>query len=263
MLLFPDEEMARREGGYFCPADMPRPGEKVYVVGGENQPKRSAKVISSQSATQQTLYGGSSEVKGALLQPTPGFEGDCSVSVQFDDGTTGIVSAAVQPTPLWQKTLDQLTCGAGLAMYGWLIFSPSGTAMFDNARGRHEELKRELKEMGRPPTDSLPPSGEYWGSSEESDEGDQAVRSTLKFGKNGSITGRGVDGVDGAYRISDGRWGVRDGVVTLAWIEVYDEGFKVVVSARYRASTGKISGRFTSSRGVMGSFDLAPKPSIF
>ena len=50
---------------------------------------------------------------------------------------------------------------------------------------------------------------------------------------------------------------------TVAWIEDYDEGFKVAVKGSYDARTGKIEARFTSSRGLGGSFELVPKPSIF
>ena len=66
-------------------------------------------------------------------------------------------------------------------------------------------------------------------------------------------------------RISRGRWGVLDGQTkpTVAWIEDYDEGFKVAVKGSYDARTGKIEARFTSSRGLGGSFELVPKPSIF
>merc|ERR1719420_2186527 len=31
--LFPDESTAREEGGYYCPANLPRPGERVEVEG--------------------------------------------------------------------------------------------------------------------------------------------------------------------------------------------------------------------------------------
>jgi len=267
MLLFPDEDTARRESGYFCPANMPRSGEKVYVVGDKQtmQKKRTATVISSQSATQQALYDGSGAAQHGLLQPTPGFESDCTVEVKYDDdGSVGTVSAAVLPTPLWQKALDQLSVAAFIAFYGWVFLAPDGERAWTGAREDHEELNRELKEAGRTPKESQPLSGEYWGSSEESDDGDQAVRSTLNFAEDGRIKGRGIDGVDGAYRITDGRWGVlKGGKVTVTWIEVYDEGFRVAVSGSYNVRDGKIRGRFTSSRGVRGRFDLAPKPSIF
>jgi len=132
------------------------------------------------------------------------------------------------------------------------------------AMERHEELADELGNRPRP---TPPPSGEYWGSSEESDEGDQAVRTTLRFGAGGVVKGRGTDGVDGAYRITKGVWGARDDAgaagVELGWIEEYDEGFRVAVRGRYDARDGKITARFTSSRGVSGTFVLAPKPSIF
>ena len=76
-----------------------------------------------------------------------------------------------------------------------------------------------------------------------------------------------TDGVDGAYRITQGAWGGRAAGaasgVELGWIEEYDEGFRVAVRGRYDAADGTIKARFTSSRGVSGTFVLAPKPSIF
>ena len=57
--------------------------------------------------------------------------------------------------------------------------------------------------------------------------------------------------------------GVPDDAATVAWTEVYDDGFKVVVHGKYDARDGRITARFTSSRGVRGSFALSPKPSVF
>ena len=196
---------------------------------------------------------------GVLLQPVPGFESDCSVTVQFDDGSTGTVSAAEQPTPL----IEEVAQWAAVLGYVGLGLWPGGADAWDRAEERHEELLEELRLAAT--SKDAPNSGEYWGSSEESDEGDQAVRSTLTFGRDGSVTGRGKDGVDGAYRIVRGRWGTRDGdsKPTVAWIEEYDEGFQVAVKGHYDARDGKIKARFTSSRGVSGAFALAPKPSVF
>jgi len=264
-MLFPDESAARRENGYYCPANLPRPGERVDILG-ETDPAthkigrtRTATVISSQPPSQASLYGS----QGHKLQPVPGFADDCSVTVQYDDGTTESVSAAERPKSLVEEW-------GGLAAYvalqlGIRLLDADDSTSWEDAEERHEELLSELQLTN---LDQQPPaSGEYWGSSEESDEGDQAVRSTITFGKDGSITGRGIDGADGAYRIKKGRWGKLDkdanSQMTVAWIEEYDEGFRVVVKGRYNASDGKVSARFTSSRGVGGTFALAPKPSIF
>ena len=95
-----------------------------------------------------------------------------------------------------------------------------------------------------------PVSGQYCGDSAEDDQGDQAVVSNLKFGADGSITGDGIDGVDGAYTLS-GRWaGDR-----CAWIERYGDGFEVAVTGTVERSGG-IFILFCSSRGISGSADL-------
>ena len=95
-----------------------------------------------------------------------------------------------------------------------------------------------------------PVSGQYCGDSAEDDDGNQAVVSNLKFGADGSITGDGVDGVDGTYTLA-GRWaGDR-----CAWIERYGDGFEVAVTGTVERS-GDIFILFCSSRGISGSADL-------
>ena len=130
-----------------------------------------------------------------------------------------------------------------------------------------DELKPSLANVLARPLGSCPKSGEYWGSSEESDNGDQAVRSTIFFEPTGAVRGRGIDGEDGPYKISKGVWGKRDRdkehEVSVGWIETYSQGFEVVVEGFYNTETGNIEARFRSSRGVSGRFMLAPKPSIF
>lgn len=266
-MLYPDESVARRENGYYCPANLPRPGERVDVADDASTglQRRTATVISSQPASQASLYGAS----GSVLQPVPGFESDCSVTVKYDDGTTGTVSAAEQPKSL----LEELAPVVGYGVYGALSFlsSSDGDDAWERAKARHDELLDELEIASRPdqaaqkPLVQPPVSGEYWGSSEESDEGDQAVRCTVTFERGGTVTGRGTDGVDGAYRITDGRWGAldSDSKLTVGWIERYDQGFEVAVKGRYDVGNGKITARFTSSRGVSGAFELTLKPSIF
>ena len=69
-----------------------------------------------------------------------------------------------------------------------------------------------------------PVSGQYCGDSAEDDQGDQAVVSNLKFGADGSITGDGIDGVDGIYARRAA--GPAD---RCAWIERYGDGFEVAV----------------------------------
>ena len=257
--LFPSEAMAREDGGgYYCPAEppLPRAGEKLKVAG------RKATVVSS--TPQVALYG-------SQLQTIPGFDADCSVTVQYDDdGTAETLSAAEKAQPLWVKYLDlELVGGA----YGGLgLLSALETSAWEKEEKRHDAMLRELKPSwnhpARPtPVRSCPKSGEYWGSSEESDEGDQSVRSTITFEASGAVRGRGVDCEDGPYTITKGVWGRREGdkehEVSVGWIEMYHEGFTVVVEGFYNSETGKIEARFRSSRGVSGRFMLAPKPSIF
>ena len=95
-----------------------------------------------------------------------------------------------------------------------------------------------------------PVSGQYTGDSNEDDQGDQAVVSNLSFGVDGTITGDGIDGVDGSYTLA-GRWsGDR-----CAWIERYGDGFEVAVTGTVEKS-GAIFILFCSSRGISGSADL-------
>ena len=253
--------MAREEGGYFCPADPPLPkaGDKLNVAG------RKAKVL--KSTPQVALY--TSE-----LQTIPGLDSDCSVTVQYDDdGATETLSAAEKAQPLWIKYLDLELVGA---MYGGLgLSSAFETSAWEREKKRHEAMVEELEpsslfsspDEARRPQGSRPKSGEYWGASEESDNGDQSVRSKIKFDANGAVRGQGNDGEDGPYTIKRGVWGKRDTdkehEVTVGWIEQYTSGFQVVVEGFYDAKTGKIEARFRSSRGVSGRFMLAPKPAIF
>jgi len=251
-MLFPSENVAREEGGYYCPAEPPLPkmGEKLKVAG------RKATVLSS--TPQVSLYS-------SRLQTIPGFDADCSVTVQYeDDGTTETLSAAEKAQPLWLKYGGLGVLGA---TYGGLgLMSALEPSFWEAEKERHEAMVEELKRSSAD-TRARPQSGEYWGSSEESDNGDQAVRSTITFEASGTVSGRGIDGEDGPYKITRGVWGKRgrdkEHEVTVGWIEEYSEGFQVVVEGFYHAKTGKIEARFRSSRGVSGRFVLKPKPSIF
>jgi len=251
--------MAREQGGYYCPATppLPRAGEKLKVA------QRKATVVSS--TPQVALYG-------SQLQTVPGLDADCSVTVRYDDdGTTETLSAAEKAQPLWVKYLDLELLGG---VYGGMgLLSALETTAWEKEEKRHAAMLKELTPSLAPhparsqPVRACPKSGEYWGASEESDEGDQSVRSKIIFEPSGAVRGRGVDGEDGAYTITKGVWGKREGdkehEVSVGWVEEYDEGFKVVVEGFYDSETGKIEARFRSSRGVSGRFMLAPKPSIF
>jgi len=245
IVLFPDESTARENEGYYCPANLPRPGERVEVEG------RTATVVASTPAAQ------------------PSFETDCTVTVQYKDGTLDSVSAAEEPTPRWLQAVQLGLYPAYFALVS--MGEGSGSTAWHKAQDRHEEVLEELKEAFAESKETTPPTtGEYWGGSEESDGADQSVRSTIRFGSDGSIRGRGNDGEDGYYTIKDGRWGALDtvnpfknGTIKVAWKEKYDQGFEVVVEGEYNTRTGKIKAHFESSRRVSGTFELAPKPSVF
>ena len=244
-LLYIDESTARLENGYFCPANLPKPGEKVDV---DNQ---RATVVSS-----------------------AGFESNCLVEVAYKDGTTATVSAAEVPASRLEQASPFLAAGAYVGLMqltlggvGAPSASPRSYSRRDRAKEQYKELVSDLK-SSKAILSPMPLSGDYSGSSEESDEGDQAVGTHLKFGRDGTVRGHGKDGVDGGYRITGGRWGALDGnkhMIKVAWMERYDEGFTVAVEGEYRVKDGKINGRFTSTRGISGGFTLTPKlkPGVF
>ena len=63
-----------------------------------------------------------------------------------------------------------------------------------------------------------------------------------------------MDGVDGKYVLLDGQWGLKDGLLAVAWIEHYTEArsnYKVRVEGTYDAD----------SRTINASFVLRTKPS--
>ena len=127
-----------------------------------------------------------------------------------------------------------------------------GLALYAQELADVKSLMRKLEsdfDPSRAPV-QRPVSGQYCGDSAEDDEGDQAVVSNLEFGVDGSITGDGVDGVDGTYTLA-GRWsGDR-----CAWIERYRDGFEVAVTGTVERN-GDIFILFCSSRGISGSADL-------
>lgn len=104
----------------------------------------------------------------------------------------------------------------------------------------------------------MPVSGTYKGSSAEDDDGDQEVATNLRFSKDGTVSGSGVDGVDGRYTIKEGRWSTQSTKLSggrVAWIEVYDEGFEVALRGQIR-DDGVIRALWASDRGVSGSVEL-------
>lgn len=264
-ILYPDASSAAANGGSFCPATLPAPGATVDVDDGWRG-MRKAKVLRSRGAVQSMLYGPSAD---GDAQPLPAGLEDvgCTLTVQFaDDGSTDTLSAAQRP----ESALPLLPLVLGYVGLAALPERLEGRS--DGAFRRHEEKLAAL-EAAVTPGSVPPPSSEFWGASEETDAGDQAVRTTLRFLAGGKLEGYGRDGVDGSYRIRDGRWAPRtaagDGGAEsaerydVAWREVYDEGFSAVCSGVYDAATGRVEASFVSDRGVRGSFTLAKKPSIF
>jgi len=131
------------------------------------------------------------------------------------------------------------------------------TAELRETRQLMRELKAELAGSNDPLADVIerPPDGTYVGESAEDDDGDQAVETTLIFGRDGAVTGEGHDGADGAYVVSEGQWSGK----RVAWLEQYDEGFTVALRGQVRPD-GTILALWASSRGIGGSAELcAPK----
>lgn len=243
-----------------CPATLPKPGSKVDIG------MRTATVLESQPALQTGLYGGRAKAQAL----PPGFDSGCTLQVQYADGTTDTVSAAEVPEPLWAEYLELAIFPAYLGLL--LLPSGSGSAggydAYDAYQKEYEDLladheKALLADAPRELHKEL--SGEYWGASDESDAGDQAIRVHLRLSADGRISGRGRDDADGSYKVKGGRWAMAPNGkdVRLAWKEVYDEGFVAICFGEYKVRSGKVEADFASSRGVSGSFMLAKKPSVF
>ena len=170
---------------------------------------------------------------------------------------------------VWSARLEALTVGA-VAFVGYARGKTrtddedgeeyaEGAVDYERELGETRALMRELAaELAGAPDPLLatierPADGDYVGESAEDDDGDQAVRTTLTFGRDGIVSGSGFDGVDGAYVVSYGRWAGK----RVAWIETYDEGFTVVLRGQVRPDGG-ILALWASSRGVGGSVELRP-----
>lgn len=219
--------------------------------------------VTGRHSSLQSLHG-----TGYSAQPLPpGFDAGCTLDIEYTDGTTDTVSAATDPPSDGKVELAVL--GAYLLGIRALDSTYSGgPGYYTEMREKYEKwleeaaLEERDKLRGRLVDDEW--SGVYWGGSEESDEGDQAIRVTLRLQADGRITGRGRDGVDGAYKITSGRWVARgDRSIEMRWLETYDEGFTAICKGSLDLKSGKIDARFESSRDVGGSFALAKKPDIF
>lgn len=119
------------------------------------------------------------------------------------------------------------------------------------------ELMRELEAevMADPLVAAIecPADGTYTGETAEDDGGDQEASTTLQFSMQGAVAGAGFDSEDGAYQIRKGRWSAK----RVAWIEEYEEGFKVALRGQLLPD-GSIRGMWASSRGIGGAVTLAP-----
>lgn len=170
---------------------------------------------------------------------------------------------------VWSGRVEALTV-AGLAAYAFGLFSMNEAIGDDEAEaGGGVDYARELREtrelMGELEAEhdidplaaaiERPVDGTYTGDSAEDDAGDQAVLTRLTFHRDGTISGDGNDGVDGAYEISTGRWSDNK----VAWIEKYDEGFTVALRGQVRPD-GTILALWASSRGVGGTVELQRPP---
>lgn len=264
--IFPTDAEAREGGGLVCPASLPTVGSKVDVVG-----HGTATVLESRPALQSDLYPASRGLRSQVPLP-PGLDEGCTLSVQYSDGSTDTISAAETPKSEFDETLDAFTLPAVAAFYGFVIFGDGASSTYASSKfDEMETILTDVLDATSPRPDPATAdvmaalSGEYWGGSEgESDGGDQSVRVTLTFKRDGRIQGRGRDGEDGSYTVPRGRW-VRedDGRLWVAWEEKYDEGFRVVCIGHIDAATGKVEANFASSRRVTGAFSLAKKPSVF
>lgn len=256
--------MAREGGGLVCPASLPTVGSKVDVVG-----VGTATVLERRPALQSNLYPTSHGLPSSQQPMLPGFDDGCTLTVQYNDGSTDTISAAQTPKSEFEETVDTLMPPVVLAGYASIILLDRPSARY-SAFEEMETILSDVLEATSPKADRATEeklaalSGEYWGGSDESDGGDQSIRVTLRLQPNGRITGRGLDGEDGSYTIPRGRWVQEDdGRLWVAWEEKYDEGFTAVCIGHVDESSGKIHARFASSRHVSGAFRLAKKPSIF
>lgn len=123
----------------------------------------------------------------------------------------------------------------------------------EETRALMRELEAEASEDPLVAAIERPVDGTYTGFTAEDDDGDQDARTTLKFGKDGGVTGTGIDGVDGPYRIRTGRWSP----VTkrVAWLEEYDQGFTVALRGQLLPD-GSIRAMWASSLDIGGSVTL-------
>lgn len=133
---------------------------------------------------------------------------------------------------------------------------PGSAVSYEQELKETRALMRELEEE-HAASDSLaaaierPLDGKYEGESAEDDGGDQQVATNLTFHRDGTVSGKGDDAVDGPYSINEGRWSAQ----RVAWIETYDEGFEVALRGQRRPD-GSIMALWASSVGVAGSVEL-------
>lgn len=259
VMIFPTSKEARLSGGLICPADLPKAGALVDV---KDVGTRTAKVVESRPAVQSALYGQSA---GGAAQPLPSALGSpgCELVVQYrDDGTTDTISAARAPPSELDEFVDTW-CLPAYLLANLLAFG--GERRFSSTKREYEQLLEEHKaQREQVSAAGRPPSGQYWGASDEDDKGDQAIRVTLQFRGDGRLDGHGNDAADGPYMVTGGSWmPLSETHVQVAWREEYDEGFTSICIGTVEIATGQLDARFASSRDVSGTFKLSPKPKVF
>ena len=241
------------------------PTLNAFVTGGQNIFLHTGIILESETPNQ---------LKGVIAHEAGHISG--AHLARVGDG----ISAAQAPKSQFEEALDIYAPPVFLAGYASLVLLGGPSSSADGYDGRHRDfhdmdvILSDVLDATAPPPDAPTAeaakalaalSGEFWGGSEgETDGGDQSVRVTLKFTRNGRIVGRGRDGEDGSYTISRGKW-VRedDGKLWVAWEEVYDEGFRAICIGHIDVGSAKVTARFASSRRVSGGFQLAKKPSVF
>ena len=194
---------------------------------------------------------------------TPGYAGDVPPEPVVVERPPSVIVEATDDAfhnGLWAGRLEAVTLVAGAAYFhGYMRedrrddeddWGIDYNAELRDTRTLMRELEMEVAADPLVAAIERPADGTYLGETAEDDAGDQSASTTLSFDTQGLVTGTGVDGVDGAYKV-DGRWsGTR-----VVWIEKYDEGFTVALRGQVLPD-GSIRAMWASSRGIGGAVTL-------
>jgi len=191
-------------------------------------------------------------------------------SIPLDDGDGVVV-------PWTHTQVSNLEVYAIISLFVGVFALDRGFGSFLKSRDlelEFEEFDTVFDRLDKPNSwgvSSSPASGTYTGTATERGTV-QTIESTLEFKENGSIKGSGSDSMDGEYTIN-GHWRqdkeestIHHQIYLVQWKEYYNRGFHVVVQGvmheklwTYGNSTNisnKITGEFTSTREVTGTFEL-------